>query len=77
MTEEQLKKTPFHFVSHINMADVHISTYASKDGKLGFVDYCPMKDDMPHGRAFRHYLIEGKEYKTWKKFIEALKDYES
>ena len=76
MTEDQLKKIPFHFVSHLNMKHVHVTTYASEDGRLGIVDYCPMEDDCPNGRAYRHYLIEGNEYKTYKKFIEALKDYE-
>jgi hypothetical protein len=28
------------------------------------------------GRAVRHYMIDGKVYKSKKKFIEAIKDFE-
>lgn len=76
MTKEELTKVPFHFVSHIAMRDYHQSTYASKDGRLGFADVQPMKDGYPVGRCHRHWRIGGTWYRSKRKFLEALKDFE-
>jgi hypothetical protein len=74
MTIEELQKVPFHFVSHMSMEDEHTTTYASEDGKIGFCDHVPFKNGEPHGRSYRHYWLNGKFYKTKKKFIEAIKE---
>ena len=50
----------------------------SKDGRLGFCDHVPRdKYGMVKkgGRAVRHFMIDGKVYKSKKKFLEAIKYY--
>ncbi len=76
MTYEELKQIPFHFVSHLSMEDMHCTTYASEDGRIRFCDSVPFKNGEPHGRSYRHYMIDGKVYKTKEKFIEALEQFE-
>ena len=45
---------------------------------LGFCDHVP-RDEYgmvkKGGRAVRHFMIDGKVYKTKKKFLEAIKDF--
>ena len=76
MTWEELTKVPFHFVSHIAMANYHQSTYASEDGRLGFAAIQPIKDDCPVGKGLRHWRIDNTWYKSRRKFLKALKDFE-
>lgn len=76
MTIEELDKVPFRFHSHMNLADEHTTTYFSEDQRIGFCDHVPYKDGQPHGRSYRHYWLDGKVYKTKKKFLEALKDFD-
>lgn len=75
MTIEEFEKVKFHFHSHMSMEDEHTTTYFSEDGKIGFCDHVPFKNGEPHGRPYRHYWLNGKVYKTKKKLLEALKDY--
>ena len=75
MTAEELKNVPFHFVSHMSMEHEHTTTYFSEDNKIGFCNHVPYKNGQPHGRRYRHYWLNGKVYKSEKKFIEALADY--
>lgn len=72
MTIEELEKVKFHFVSHLSMVDMHITTYVSDDGRIGFSDHVRYKNDQPTGRSYRDYMIDGKVYKSKKKFLEAL-----
>lgn len=74
MTIEGLEKVPFHLVSYISGEDEHTTTYFSKDGKMGFRDHLPFKNGEPHGRPYRHYWLNGKVYKSKKKFLEAIKN---
>ena len=76
MTEEELKKVKFTFVAHMAMADEHTSTYVSEDGRLGFCDHTLKKNEYEFGRTYRHFRIDDKIYKSYKKFVEALKDFE-
>ena len=75
MTIEELEKVKFHFVAHMSMEDEHTTTYFSEDGKIGFCNHVPFKNGEPHGRAYRHYWLNGKVYKSKKKFLEAIKDF--
>ena len=75
MTEEELKKVPFKMVAHLAIEDCHCSTYISKDGRIGFCDHVPKKANGDFRKGYRHWQIDGKVYKTRKKFLEALKDY--
>ena len=78
MTEEELKKIPFRETCHMAMEGEYTTTYMSKDGRLGFCDHVPRdKYGMVKkgGRAVRHFMIDGKVYKSKKKFLEAIKDF--
>ena len=78
MTVEELEKVKFKFHSHMSMEDEHTTTYFSEDGKIGFCDHVP-RDEYgmvkKGGRAVRHFMIDGKVYKSKKKFLEAIKDF--
>ena len=74
MTLEELSKIPFHFVAHLSMEDEHTTSYVSEDNRLGFCDHVPYKDGVPKGRSYRHYMIDGKVYKTKREFLKALKE---
>lgn len=76
MTYEELKKVPFHFVSHLSMEDEHCTTYVSEDGRIGFCNHVHFKNGEPKGRSYRHYMIDDKVYRSKKKFIEALEQFE-
>ena len=73
MTEEELTQTPFRFQCHMSTEYEHTTTHFSNDGRIGFCDHMPYKDGEPHGRSYRHYMIDGKVYKSKENFIEALK----
>ena len=76
MTIEELKKVPFRETCHMAMEGEYTTTYMSKDGRLGFCDHVPRdKYGMVKkgGRAVRHFMIDGKVYKSKKKFLEALR----
>lgn len=78
MTEEEVKKIPFRMVAHLNMATEHTCTYIDESGRLGFCDHTPVKEDkygwQEFGKSHRHYRIDDKIFKSYKKWIEALKD---
>jgi hypothetical protein len=78
MTEQELSKVEFRETCHMAMADEYTTTYMSADNRLGFCDHVP-RDEYGFvkkgGRAYRHYYINGKVYKTKAKFLEAIKDY--
>jgi len=73
MSEEELKNVEFRFVAHVSKEYEHTTTYASKNGRLGFCDHVPYKNGEPCGRTYRHFRIDNKIYKTYNKFLEALK----
>ena len=76
MTIEELERIPFYFDSHLSMEDEHCTTYITKNKRFGFCDHVPFKNGEPDRRrkSYRHYMIDGKVYKTWEKFLEALAD---
>ena len=78
MTEDELKKVPFRETCHMAMEGEYTTTYMSKDGRLGFCDHVP-RDEYgmvkKGGRAVRHFMIDGKVYKSKKKFLAALADF--
>lgn len=75
MTQEELEKIPFHFVSHLSMVDEHVATYSDESGRLGFCKITPKKDEFTFGKSRTHYRIDEKIFKTKEKFLEALKDF--
>ena len=78
MTEEEVKKIPFHMQFHMAMRNEHVCTYVDDSGRLAFCDHTPVTDDFDgmqeFGRGYRHYRIDDKVFKSYKKWIEALKD---
>lgn len=75
MTLEELKKIPLHFVCHLNMGDVHTTTYASEDNRIGICDHVRYKDGEPKGKSYRHWRIDNNVYKKWDDFVKALNDF--
>ena len=79
MTIEELKKVKFREMCHLALESEYSTTYSGLDGRLGFCDHTP-RDEHGYvkkgGRTIRHYMIDGKVYKSKEKFIEALKDFE-
>lgn len=75
MTIKELEKVKFHLLCHMSMEDEHSATYVSEDNRIGFCDYTPYKFGQPYGRTRRHYMLDGKWYKSRKKFFEALENY--
>jgi len=75
MTEEELSKIPFKCVCCTAWEDEHTMTYSALDGRLGFCDHTPINGYGEFGKYRRHWQIEGKVYRSTKKFLEALKDF--
>ena len=75
MTDKELQKIPFYFVSSLAMEDKHILSYESEDGRLGYCDHTPKRKNGDFGKSYRHWRIDGKVYKTKEKFIAALADF--
>lgn len=72
MTKEEIDKIPFAFSSHLSMVDKHCTTYiASHGGHLfGMCRHVPYKNDEPKGKPYTHYMVDGKVFKSKKKFYE-------
>lgn len=75
MTPEELSKIPFRCVCHAAFEDEHTLTYISDDGRLGFCMHTPKLKHGGFGKGRTHYQIDGKVYKSRKKFLEALKEF--
>lgn len=76
MTEQELAKIPFKCVCHMSLESEHIATYSDESGRLGFCTRTAKVDEFTFGRATTHYRIDEKIYKSKKKFLEALKDFD-
>ena len=76
MTEEELNRLPWQFQCHLAMEHEHCSTYnAEYNGhRFGVCNHTPIDSATmePHGRRYRHWMLDGKVYKTRKKFLEAI-----
>ena len=75
MTIEELKAVKFRETCHMALESEYTTTYMSEDGRLGFCDHVPRdKYGMVKkgGRAVRHFMIDGKVYKTKAEFLEAI-----
>ena len=75
MTQEELKKIPFRFVSPLSMVDEHVVRYSDDSGRLGFCVITPKKDDLTFGKSKTRYRIDNKIFKTKEKFLEALENF--
>ena len=72
MTKEQVNAIPFKFSSHMSMEHEHCTTYtAQHDGhQFAMCKHVPFKNGEPKGRAYCHYMVDGKVFKTLPKFYE-------
>ena len=73
MTYEELKKVPFHFVSHLSMEDEHVTTYISDNKRIGFSDHVKFKNGDPTRKGYRVWMLDGEVYEDDAEFLEALK----
>lgn len=76
MIPEELSKIPFRCVCHAAFEDEHTLTYISENGRFGFCMHTPKLKNGRFGKGRTHYQIDGKVYKSRKKFLEALKDFD-
>ena len=86
MTDEQISRIKFRFVSHIAMSDYHITQYEATNVPFQFVmeDCVPTSafdcDVPPEGgkkrRSSRIYRLQGKSYLSKKKLYDALHEIE-
>ena len=76
MTLEEFNKIPVRETCHLAMEHEYTTTYASADNRVGVCVHVPHhpKTGEPHGRSYRHYMIDGKVYKSRQKLAEAIKD---
>lgn len=74
MTYKELKKVPFHFVSHLSLEDEHQVTYADNSGRLGFCDITKKKG-FDFGKTKRAFRIDSEWYEKKEDFIKALKSF--
>lgn len=72
MKREEIEQIPLRFQCHLSMEHEHTSTYsASYNGhSFGLCVHVPFKDGEPKGRSYKHYMVDGKVFKTMKKFLE-------
>jgi hypothetical protein len=75
MTLEEFEKLKFHFVYHMNYANVHTTEYADESGRLGYMTHTRVKSNFETGRTYTHYIIDNKVYKNKEKFVEALAEF--
>lgn len=73
MTEEELRKIEFRWVSHIALEDRHVTTYENKKYGFTMLQIVTKKSELKWGRALTHYIFKGQIYKSQKKFLEAIK----
>lgn len=75
MTEEELKKVKFHFVSHLRLEKEHRTTYADDSGRLGFCDIVKKRNDFEYGKSRREFRIDDTWYDKEENFLKALKQF--
>lgn len=76
MTDEAIKAIKFKWKSHMSLENEHITVYDSECGRFGICDHVPYKGMSPWGRSYTHYRIRDKTFKTKKKFIQALREFD-
>ena len=76
MTVEELKKVPFRMQAHLALTNEHSTTYVSEDGRIAYCDHVPKNVYGGFKKGYRHWMLDGKVYKTKEKFLEALKEFE-
>lgn len=78
MTDSELAKIKFRFVSSMSGEYEHYTTYESVGyiPTIGICVHTPVNKDGTFGRQQTHYRFNGKTYKTKNKFLEAMTAFE-
>ena len=82
MTDEQIARIKFRFISHIAMSDYHLTQYEATNVPFQFnmqvsvptssFDWEAPPEDGKKRRSSRRYCLQGKYYRSKKKLYEAL-----
>ena len=76
MTQEEIKKIPFHFASHLSLTDQYQTMYVDDSGRLAICEITERISEFETGKVHREYRIDDKWYKTKKTFVNALETFE-
>lgn len=86
MTDAQISRIKFRFISHIAMSDYHLTQYAATNVPFQFniqdcvptsaFDYEELPDGGKKRRSSRVYCLQGKYYRSKKKLYDALHEIE-
>ena len=86
MTDEQISRIKFRFVSHIAMSDYHITQYEATNVPFQFnmqvsvptsaFDYEALQKGEKKRRSSRRYCLQGRYYRSKKKLYDALHEIE-
>ena len=86
MTDEQISRIKFRFVSHIAMLDYHITQYEATNVPFQFnmqdrvptsaFDYETLPEGGKKRRSLRRYYLQGRYYRSKKKLYDALHEIE-
>ena len=86
MTDEQISRIKFRFVSHIAMPDYHITQYEATNVPFQFnmqvcvptsaFDYEAPPEGGKKQMSSRTYYLQGKHYRSKKKLYDALHEIE-
>ena len=76
MSEEEILNIPLQYQCHSSFEYKHTSTYSASymGHSFGLCVHVPYENGEPRGRVYRHYMVDGKVFKTKKKFIEYCKN---
>lgn len=77
MTTEEFAKLRWKMYIHLSMESEYACSYTCVD--MPMLQKCvhtPVKEDFSFGRAYAHYMFQGKTHKTKKKFLEAMTEFE-
>lgn len=75
MNEEEFNKVAFKCICTTAWENEHTMTFSSEDGRLGFCMHTPKREDGTFRKGYTHWRIDHKVYKSKKKFLEALIDF--
>lgn len=78
MAPKEIYGIPFRMVSHLAMEDEHVTGYVAKGDwpfDLRMCVHAPIGDSKPSRRTTRHFMLNGKVYKTRKALYKAMEKY--
>lgn len=78
MTESDLAKIKFRFVMSMSGKYEHMLSYESVGHipTIGMYVHTPVRKDGSFGRGYTHYRFNSNTYKSKKKFLEAMTEFE-